>query len=103
MYALVEFGGEQFRVEQGKEINSQFQKGDVGTEITIDKVLMIGDGDSVTIGQPTVSGATVRGTITKQFREPKIIVFKKKRRKGYRVKNGHRQHKTTIRIDNIEA
>jgi len=103
MFALVEIGGEQFKVENGTTINAQKQAGEAGDTLVIDRVLMVGDGDDVTIGQPTVSGASVQATIVEQFRDAKIIVFKKKRRKGYQKKNGHRQGFTLIEVNSIGA
>lgn len=103
MYALVEIGGEQFRVEKDAKIRTQKLAGEYGTSVSFDRVLMVNSGDQVVVGQPTVAGAKVEGTIVDQDRDPKVIVFKKKKRKGYRKLNGHRQHKTIVRIDSIIA
>jgi len=101
MYAVLEVAGEQFRVEKDAIIKTQKLQGEVGSTITFERVMMAADGENVTFGQPTISGAQVVGTIIENFREPKVIVFKKKRRKGYRKSNGHRQHRTAVRIDSI--
>ena len=103
MYAYVEVAGQQFRVEKDKEIHTQKLTGNVGDSVAFDKVVLLADEKNITVGQPTISGATIKGTIVKQYREPKVIVFKKKRRKGYRVRNGHRQSRTAVRIEGIEA
>lgn len=103
MYAIVEIGSEQFRVEQGGTVSPQKLAGEAGSQVTFDKVLMIGEGENVTIGQPSVAGASVAGTIVEHYREPKVVVFKKKRRKGYRVTRGHRQPRTKVQIDGITA
>lgn len=101
MYAMVEIGGQQFRVEKDKTINTQKLVGEVGDNVTFERVLLVGDGEQVRIGQPVVAGANVAGTIVDQFRDEKVIIFKKKRRKSYRRKNGHRQSLTKVRIDGI--
>lgn len=101
MYALVEIGGEQFRVEKDAKIRTQKLAGEYGASVSFDRVLMINTEGQVVVGQPTVAGAKVEGTIVDQDRDPKVLVFKKKKRKGYRKLNGHRQHKTIVRIDSI--
>ena len=101
MYAMVEIGGQQFRVEKDKTINTQKLVGEVGDNVTFDRVMLVGNGEQVRIGQPIVAGANVSGTIVDQFRDEKVIIFKKKRRKSYRRKNGHRQSLTKVRIDAI--
>lgn len=103
MYAMVEIGGQQFRVEKDKTIKTQKLPGEVGENVTFDRVLMVADGQQVRIGRPVVSGANVAGTIVDQFRDDKVIIFKKKRRKSYRRKNGHRQSLTKVRIDAITS
>ncbi|MDZ7265913.1 MAG: 50S ribosomal protein L21 [candidate division KSB1 bacterium] len=101
MYALVEIAGEQFRVEKNAKIRTQKLAGEYGTSVSFDRVLLVNNEGQMLVGQPLVAGAKVEGTIVDQDRDPKVLVFKKKRRKGYRKLNGHRQHKTVVRIDNI--
>ncbi|MGF1466956.1 MAG: 50S ribosomal protein L21 [Sandaracinaceae bacterium] len=102
MYAVIKTGGKQYRVAEGDRIRVEKLPGDVGAEITLDEVLMLG-GDKVAIGTPRVDGASVRATIVAQDRAKKIIVFKYKRRKNYRRKYGHRQPYTELRITGVEA
>jgi len=103
MFAVIRSGGKQYRVNQGGSVRVEKLAGDVGTEISLDDVLMVGDDADVKIGAPTVDGARVSGTITAQGRGPKLTVFKMKRRKGYRRKHGHRQDYTEIRVDSITS
>ncbi|MCJ8500931.1 50S ribosomal protein L21 [Desulfatitalea alkaliphila] len=103
MYAVVATGGKQYRVEAGEILRVEKLAGDVGAEVAFDQVLMLGDGDNVRVGQPLVEGASVKGRIVEQGKGKKIIVFKFKRRKRYRRKQGHRQLFTAVRIDTIEA
>ncbi|MDH3405207.1 MAG: 50S ribosomal protein L21 [Acidobacteriota bacterium] len=104
MYAVIETGGKQYRVEQGDVIDVEriAGAGEGSDAITFDRVLMIG-GDAPRVGQPTVAGAQVTGRLVEPVRGPKIRVFKKKRRKGYKRLNGHRQDLLRVRIDRIEA
>src|SRR5690606_35596490 len=101
MYAIVEIAGQQFKVEKGQEIFTHRLEGDVDAALAFDKVLLVDNGGDVTIGAPVISGAAVNVTILEHLKGEKVIVFKKKRRKGYRVRNGHRQYLTKIRIDSI--
>lgn len=103
MYAVVRSGGKQYRVSQGGSVRVEKLTGDVGSTITLDDVLMVGEEGNVKIGAPTVDGASVSGTIVAQGRGKKIIIFKMKRRKGYRRKAGHRQDYTEIRVDSISG
>ena len=103
MYAVVSSGGKQYKVQAGETLRVEKLPGDVGAEVSFDKVLMVSDGDNVTIGQPVVENVAVHGHIVEQGRARKIIVFKYKRRKRYRKKQGHRQDYTAIKIDSIEA
>ena len=103
MFAVIRSGGKQYRVNQGGSLRVEKLVGDVGSEITLDDVLMVGEEGDVKIGSPTVDGASVSGTITAQGRGPKLTVFKMKRRKGYRRKYGHRQDYTEIRVDSIKS
>lgn len=101
MFAIVKTGGKQYRVAPGDQIVVERLVGGVGSEISLDQVLAIGNGDSAAIGRPTIADATVRARIVQQPRGTKIIVFKKKRRKNYRRKHGHRQELTVLRIQEI--
>lgn len=102
MYAVIRTGGKQYRVSEGDTLRIEKLPGDVGSSITFGEVLLLG-GDSVKIGKPLVSGASVTGTIVAQDRAKKIIVFKMRRRKNYRRKNGHRQWYTEVKITGIGA
>jgi large subunit ribosomal protein L21 len=103
MYAIVKTGGKQYKVSQGDTMRFEKLDGDVGSPVTFDQVLMVADGDTVTVGQPVVENAVVSGEIVEQGKAKKIIVFKYKRRKGYRRTQGHRQQFTAVRIDSISA
>jgi large subunit ribosomal protein L21 len=103
MYAVVSTGGKQYRVEAGAELIVERVPGDAGSTITFDRVLLVGDGEAVTVGTPTVEGASVSGTVLGEALGPKLIVFKFKQKATYRRKNGHRQHLTRVRIDEIRA
>ncbi|MFN8309465.1 MAG: 50S ribosomal protein L21 [Chitinophagales bacterium] len=101
MYAIVEIAGQQFKAEAGKKLFVHRLEGNEGDKVTFDKVLMTGSGANVKVGNPTVAGASVTATIVAHRRGDKVIVFKKKRRKGYRKTNGHRQSFTQINIESI--
>lgn len=101
MYAIVEIAGQQFKVEKGREIFTHRLEGDADAALVFDKVLLVDSEGNVQIGAPIVAGASVKGTILEHLKGEKVIVFKKKRRKGYRKKNGHRQLLTKVRIDDI--
>jgi len=103
MYAIVEIAGQQFKVEAGQEIFVHRLQAEEGSHLSFDEVLLVGEGDNITVGQPTVSGTSVSATVLEHLKGDKVIVFKKKRRKGYRKKNGHRQYFTKIQIDSIGA
>ncbi len=103
MYAVVEIKGEQFKVQKDDEILAQKVEGEIGSKMTFDRVLMIGGEGDVKIGQPAISGASVQATISGTRRAPKIVVFKKKKRRGYRRTRGHRQSFTALKIDAINA
>ncbi|ARF13083.1 50S ribosomal protein L21 [Sporosarcina sp. P3] len=100
MYAIIETGGKQIKVEAGQEIFIEKVAGEADEVVTFDKVLMVG-GDDVKVGAPFVEGATVTGKVVKQGRAKKIVVFKYKAKKNYRKKQGHRQPYTKIVIDGI--
>ncbi len=103
MYAIIESGGKQYRVEPGATLALERIPGEVGTRVELEKVLLISDGQSVKVGQPTVVGARVVSEIVAQTRGDKIDVFKFKKRKKYRRKTGHRQELTEVRIAEIIA
>ena len=101
MYAIVEIAGQQFKIAQGQEIFVHRLDANEGDNVSFDKVLLTEADGLVTVGSPTVSGMTVSATVLGHQKGDKVIIFKKKRRKGYRVKNGHRQQFTKIKIDAI--
>ncbi|MDT0643108.1 50S ribosomal protein L21 [Zunongwangia sp. F363] len=101
MYAIVEIAGQQFKVAKDQKVFVHRLAGEEGDDVSFDKVLLAGDGDDVTLGAPAIEGALVGAKITRHLKGDKVIVFKKKRRKGYRVKNGHRQALTEIQIGDI--
>jgi large subunit ribosomal protein L21 len=107
MYAVVRSGGKQYRVSPGGSFRVERLAGEVGAQVTLGDVLMIGSdesgADAVRIGAPTLAGAQVVGTIVAQDRAAKVMTFKQKRRKGYRRKYGHRQDYTEIRVDQIQG
>ena len=103
MYAIVNISGKQFKATEGARVRVPLQTGDAGAKVTFDNVLLVHDGTSTQIGTPTVSGATVTATVIDHGRERKILVYKKKRRKGYQRKNGHRQWFTEVEIQTIQA
>ena len=101
MYAVIETGGKQYRVNQGDVIKVEKLTVDVGEKVDFDRVLLVGEGSDVKVGSPIVDGASVSGTVVEQDRGKKIIVFKMKRRKGFRRKQGHRQDYTGVLINKI--
>ena len=103
MYAIVEIAGHQFKVEKDQKVFVNRLSTEEGKNVDFDNVLLIGDGDNVTVGAPAIDGAQVSAKVLKHLKGDKVIVFKKKRRKGYRVKNGHRQALTEIVIEGITA
>ncbi|WP_147677234.1 50S ribosomal protein L21 [Algibacter pacificus] len=103
MYAIVEIAGHQFKVEKDQKVFVNRLATEEGKEVSFDNVLLVGDGDNVTVGAPAIDGAQVSAKILRHLKGDKVIVFKKKRRKGYRVKNGHRQALTEIVIESIAA
>lgn len=103
MYAIVDIAGKQFRVQQDDKLYVPRLKAEVGDSLTFDRVLLVSDNGSVSVGTPVVEGATVEATVLNHVKADKVIVFKKKRRKGYRVKNGHRQPYTQISITGLTA
>ncbi len=103
MYAIVEIAGQQFKVAKDQKVFVHRLAVEEGKKVSFDNVLLIGDGNKVTIGAPAIDGAQVGAKVLKHLKGDKVIVFKKKRRKGYRVKNGHRQSLTEIVIETIVA
>lgn len=103
MYAIVEMAGQQFKVAKDQKVYVHRLPEDEGKKVTFDKVLLLDDNGSVTIGAPVIEGAAVEAKIVKHLKGDKVIVFKKKRRKGYKKKNGHRQYLTEIVVEGILA
>ena len=103
MYAVIKTGGKQYRVAAGEKRKVEQIPAEVGTEITLDQVLMVGEGESVKIGAPLVSGATVTAKVLAQGRGPKVEIFKMRRRKHYQKHQGHRQGFTELEISSIAA
>ncbi len=103
MYAVIQTGGKQYKVEPGEELRVEKLDGNVGDEVLFDKVLMISKDDKVTIGRPVLDGVNVTAKIIRQGRGQKIVVFKYKQRKGYRKKQGHRQDFTGLKVTAING
>ena len=101
MYAVFRTGGKQFRARSGERLRVPSLAVDAGATVTFDDVLLLSDGEDVKVGHPTVEGATVEAEVVAHGRGKKVIVFKRKRRKGYRRKQGHRQNYTEIRVGEI--
>ena len=101
MYAIVEIAGQQFKVEKDQKLFVHRLESKEGSKVTFDNVLLLANGDKISVGAPAIDGAQVGVKVLKHFKGNKVIVFKKKRRKGYRVKNGHRQALTEIQVENI--
>ena len=101
MYAIVEIAGQQFKVEKDRRVYVQRLKAEEGAQVTFDRVMLVDNDGDVKVGTPTVSGANVTATVLQHLKGDKVLVFKKKRRKGYQKLNGHRQCLTTIKIDSI--
>ena len=103
MYAIVEIAGQQFKVEEGKNIFVHRLEVEDGKKIDFDQVLLIEDEGKITIGEPTIKDAVVEGKVIDKVRGDKVIIFKKKRKKGYRIKNGHRQNFSQVEIISING
>ncbi|MBR9855416.1 MAG: 50S ribosomal protein L21 [Algicola sp.] len=103
MYAIVEMAGQQFKVAKDQKVYVHRLQEEEGKKVTFDKVLLLEDGGNVTIGAPVIEGAAVEAKVVKHLKGDKVIVFKKKRRKGYQKKNGHRQYLTEIVVEGIVA
>jgi large subunit ribosomal protein L21 len=103
MYAVIKTGGKQYKVAAGDYLKVEKLDGDVGSKVVIDKILMVADGDNVTIGSPLVAGAKVNATVLSHGKGDKVMIFKFHRRKHYRKTQGHRQSYTEIQIDDING
>ncbi|MEI2416303.1 50S ribosomal protein L21 [Orrella sp. JC864] len=103
MYAVIKTGGKQYRVAAGQKLKIEQIPADIGQEITLDQVLSVGEGDTLKVGAPLVSGAAVKVTVLAHGRHDKVKIFKMRRRKHYQKRQGHRQNYTEIRIDAITA
>lgn len=103
MYAIIKTGGKQYRVEAGLKLKIEQIPADIGSELLIDQILMIADGDNISLGQPMLSGASVKATVLGQGRHDKVRIFKMRRRKHYQKHQGHRQNYTEIQITGISA
>ena len=103
MYAVIKTGGKQYRVAAGEKLKIEQIPADVGSQVVLDQILMIADGEAVTLGQPLVNGAKVSATVLAHGRHDKVRIFKMRRRKHYQKHQGHRQNFTEIKIDTINA
>jgi large subunit ribosomal protein L21 len=101
MYAVIKTGGKQYRVVSGEKLRIEQIPAEVGAEITLDQVLMVGEGETVQVGKPLIAGALVRATVLSQGRHDKVRIFKMRRRKHSQKHQGHRQNYTEIRVDAI--
>lgn len=101
MYAVIMTGGKQFRVEEGNTVLVEKLTAKAGEEVILDKVLIVGDDSKTTIGRPVIEGAKVIASVVRQMRAPKVIVFKKRSKKGYKKTQGHRQYLTELKITAI--
>ncbi len=103
MYAIVEIGGQQFKVQKEQKLFVNLLENEAGSDLEIDKVMLLADGENIQVGTPVVEGAKVKAKVLDHVKADKILVFKKKRRKGYQKMNGHRQPMTQIQIEDITA
>ena len=103
MYAIVEIAGQQFKISKDQKVYVHRLANEEGANVSFDRVLLIDNNGAITVGAPAINGASVEAKVLKHVKGEKVIVFKKKRRKGYKVKNGHRQLFTQIVIENIVA
>jgi large subunit ribosomal protein L21 len=101
MYAVIRTGGKQYKVSPGEKLKVEQLPTEVGAEVVLDQVLLVGEGESVRLGQPMVTGATVRATVVSHGRGDKVTIFKMRRRKHYQKHQGHRQNYTELKIDSI--
>ena len=103
MYAVIKSGGKQYRVESGAQVRLESLVADVGSAVSFEEVLLVGNGDKVKVGAPLVSGATVKATVVSHGRGEKVKIFKLRRRKHFQKTQGHRQNYTEVRIDEITS
>ncbi len=103
MYAVIKTGGKQYRVSAGEKVRVETIEAEVGAEVVLDQVLMVGDGDKVSVGKPLITGAAVKATVVSHGRGDKVRIFKHRRRKHYKKQAGHRQNYTEIQISGISA
>lgn len=103
MFAVVKTGGKQYRVEPGSFVEVEKLSGEIGTAVELSEVLLLGDGEKITVGKPMVAGAVVRAKIVEQKRAPKVTIFKKLKRHGKRLKKGHRQYLTRLQVEDIRV
>ncbi len=103
MYAIVEIGGHQYKIEKDQKLFVNRMEDEAGSALEFDQVLLLADGENIKVGAPVVDGAKVKAKVLEHVKADKIIVFKKKRRKGYQKMNGHRQPMTQIQIEEITA
>ena len=103
MYAIIKTGGKQYRVEAGLKLKIEQVPADIGSELSIDQVLMVADGDNISVGKPLLDGASVQATVLEQGRHAKVRIFKMRRRKHYQKHQGHRQNYTEIQITGISV
>jgi len=101
MYAIVDIAGQQYKVAKDQYVYAPKMEGETGTTVSFDKVLLMDSGKGIEVGSPLIKGAKVSGKILEHVKGDKVIIFKKKRRKGYAVKNGHRQQYTKVQIESI--
>ncbi len=101
MFAIVDIAGQQFKVSEGQELFVHHLSANEGDELSFDKVMLIDNDGKIQIGNPILSGASIKATVLHHQKGDKVIVFKKKRRKGYKTKNGHRQQFTKVKINSI--
>jgi large subunit ribosomal protein L21 len=101
MYAIVEIGGKQFKIQENDKVYVPLLNEEVGANVTFDKILLLSKDDNISVGSPFISNASIKAKVLNHIKDDKVIVFKKKRRKGYRVFNGHRQQYTQIEVGKI--
>ena len=101
MYAVVKTGGKQYKVAPGEKLKVEQMPADVGAQVVLDQVLLVGEGDNVRLGQPVLAGASVQATVVAHGRHDKVRIFKMRRRKHYQKHQGHRQNYTELKIDSI--
>jgi large subunit ribosomal protein L21 len=103
MYAIVDIAGKQFKVEKDQKLYVHRLAGEEGSSVSFENVMLLDNAGKVSVGTPSIKGATVEAKVLQHLKGDKVIVFKKKRRKGYKVRNGHRQYLTQIQIENIKG